>query len=84
MIRSSIICTLEQILLVLSRDGATIDGSWTDNRIYTPDYTLQFTVTHKLMSTVTSSLSLLGSGFQRRTFPFLWVPELSPVSAASF
>jgi hypothetical protein len=24
------------------------------------------------------------SGFQRRTFPFLWVPELSPVSATSF
>jgi hypothetical protein len=22
--------------------------------------------------------ALLGSGFQRRTFPFLWVPELSP------
>jgi hypothetical protein len=30
------------------------------------------------MSTVTSSLPLLGSGFQRRTFIFLWVPEWSP------
>jgi hypothetical protein len=38
------------------------------------DYTLQFTVTHTLMPTVTSSLPLLSSGFQRRTFPFLWVP----------
>jgi hypothetical protein len=28
--------------------------------------------------------SLLGSGFQRRTFPFLWVPELSPASATIF
>jgi hypothetical protein len=36
------------------------------------DYTLQFTVTH------TSSLPLLGSGFQRRTFTILWFPELSP------
>jgi hypothetical protein len=27
---------------------------------------------------------LLGSGFQWRTFPFLWVPELSPTSATSF
>jgi hypothetical protein len=32
------------------------------------DYTLQFTITHTLVSTVTSSLLLLGSGSQRRTF----------------
>jgi hypothetical protein len=40
------------------------------------DYILQFTITHTLllMSTVTPSLPLLGSGFQRRTFPLLWVP----------
>jgi hypothetical protein len=31
-----------------------------------------------------SSLPLLGKGFQRRTFPFLWVPELSSVSDTSF
>jgi hypothetical protein len=36
------------------------------------------------VSTVTSLLPLLGSGFQRRTFFFMWVPELSPASAASF
>jgi hypothetical protein len=54
------------------------------------DYTLQFTVTHArththtLVFTVTSSLPLLGSGFQRRTFAFLWVPELAPASATSF
>jgi hypothetical protein len=29
------------------------------------------------------SLPLLGSGFQRRTSPFLWVPELSPDSVTS-
>jgi hypothetical protein len=39
------------------------------------DYTLHFTITHTLMSTVTSSLLLLGSGFQWRTLP---------ASAASF
>jgi hypothetical protein len=27
---------------------------------------------------------LLGSGFQQRLFPFLWVPELSLASATSF
>jgi hypothetical protein len=49
-------------------------------------YTLQSTITHThiLVSTVTSSLSLLGSGFQRRPLPFLWVTELSPTSATSF
>jgi hypothetical protein len=46
--------------------------------------TLQFTVTNTLMSRVTSSLSLLGSGIQWRTFPFLWIPELSPILATNF
>jgi hypothetical protein len=32
------------------------------------------------MSTVMSSPPFLSSVFQRRTFPFLWVPELSPGS----
>jgi hypothetical protein len=47
------------------------------------DYTLQVTITRTrtLVSTVTP---LLGSGFQRRAFPLLWVPELSPASATSF
>jgi hypothetical protein len=44
-------------------------------------YTLQFTVTHTHTCPVTSSLPLLGSGLQRRTFPFLLgsrtVPGLS-------
>jgi hypothetical protein len=48
------------------------------------DYTLQFTITHTLVSTVTSSLSLLGNRFQRQMFPFLYVSELSPASASSF
>jgi hypothetical protein len=30
------------------------------------------------MFPVTVFPALLGSGFQRRTFPFLWVPEISP------
>jgi hypothetical protein len=48
------------------------------------DYNLQFNITRTLVSTVTSSLPLFGSGFQRRTFPFLRVPKLSPASATSF
>jgi hypothetical protein len=48
------------------------------------DYTLQFTVTYTLVSTVTSSLPLLDSGFQWRTLLFFWLPELSPASAISF
>jgi hypothetical protein len=48
------------------------------------DYTLRVTITHTLVTTVTSSLTLFGSGFQRRTLPLLWVPELSPASATSF
>jgi hypothetical protein len=50
----------------------------------TRDYILQFIITHILVSTVTPSVSLLGNGFQRRTFPFLWVPELPSASATSF
>jgi hypothetical protein len=48
------------------------------------DYNLDFTVTHTLVSTVTSSLPLFGSSFQLHMFPFLWVPELSLASATSF
>jgi hypothetical protein len=48
-----------------------------------PDYTLQFSITHTLVSTVTCSLSLLRSGYQRGRSPFSWVPELSPASATS-
>jgi hypothetical protein len=33
--------------------------------------------THTLVSIVTSSMPLLGNGFQRRTLPFFWVPEIS-------
>jgi hypothetical protein len=39
---------------------------------------------HNILSTVTTSLPLLGSGFQRWMFPFLWVPELFPASGTSF
>jgi hypothetical protein len=39
------------------------------------DYTLLVTITHTLVSTVTPSLSLLGSFFQRRTFPFSGFPN---------
>jgi hypothetical protein len=48
------------------------------------DYVLQFTITDTLVSTLTSSLLLLGSGFQQQMFPFLWVPKLSPALAINF
>jgi hypothetical protein len=48
------------------------------------DYTMQLTITHTLVPTVTSSLPLLGSGFQLRSFPFLRPNELPPASATSF
>jgi hypothetical protein len=81
----------------LSRVWVTVIQFWIDKWIYwTLWYSawLHFTVhyyththththTHTLLSTVTSSLSLLGSGFQRWTFPFLWVPEPSLASATS-
>jgi hypothetical protein len=68
--------------------SVTTDGFWIDVQIYwtldtARDYTLQFNITHTLVSTVTSSLPLLGSGFQRRIFT-VWVPELSPASTTSF
>jgi hypothetical protein len=39
---------------------------------------------NNVSSLLQSPHSLLGSGFQQRTVPFLWVPELSPISATSF
>jgi hypothetical protein len=48
------------------------------------DYTLHFTITHTLVSTVTSALPLLRNSFQQQMFPFFWVSEWSLASAASF
>jgi hypothetical protein len=39
------------------------------------DYTLQFSITHTLASSVTSSMPLLGRGFQRRMFPSSGFPN---------
>jgi hypothetical protein len=79
----------------MSRDRVNVDGFWIVDRIYwtfdtAREYTLQFTITHThththtLVFTITPSLPLLGSGFQRRIFPLLWGPERSPASATSF
>jgi hypothetical protein len=51
-------------------------------------FRLRFTVhyythTHILASTVTSSLPLLGNGYQQKTFRFVWVPEVSPASSSN-
>jgi hypothetical protein len=62
-------------------------GYWIYDLIYwtfTPrDYTLQIAITQTSVLSP-SSLPLLGNGFQRRTFSFLWVSEQSPASATSF
>jgi hypothetical protein len=59
-----------------------IDSVWIGNRI---NWTLNqlvlcSSILQTLVPAVTSSLSLLGSGFQRRGFHFFWIPELSPTS----
>jgi hypothetical protein len=73
----SVPCWILSNSKILSCVWVTIDGFWNNERIYwTVWYSawlhLKFTVT------ITSSLPLLGSGFQRRTFPFLWVPQRVP------
>jgi hypothetical protein len=41
--------------------------------------------THKLsLVSIRIFLPLLGSGFQRQTFSFLWIPKLFPAPDASF
>jgi hypothetical protein len=52
----------------------TVDAVWIGNRIYwtlqhtTRDYTVQITITHRLVFSVTVFTALLGSGFQQWTF----------------
>jgi hypothetical protein len=80
-----------QVLISLC-NWVSVDWFWIDDQIYwTRGYgtSVRFTVhcltcTHPLVSTVTSSLSLLGSSFQQWMFPFLLVPRLSSASGTSF
>jgi hypothetical protein len=70
------------------RDGLTIDGFWIDDSIYCTldtarDYTSHLTITHNSVHSHVFT-AVVGSGFQRRTFPFLWVSELFSASATSF
>jgi hypothetical protein len=70
--------------MILQRDRVNIYGFGLINRFTAyfdraRDYTLQFTV-----SAVTSSLPLLSSSFQWRTFLFLCVSGRSPASATGF
>jgi hypothetical protein len=59
---------------ILSGDRVTVEGVWIGNRIYctlkhtTRDYTLQITVTHRLVFSVTVFTALLDNGFQQWTF----------------
>jgi hypothetical protein len=68
----------------------TIDGVWIGNRIYWPltDRNYALSLIHIFGSSLQHVLSLLSllclhrsfpcNGLQRRIFPLLWVPELSP------
>jgi hypothetical protein len=74
------------------------DGVWIGNWIYwtltlvtinnydslTELHTPKITVSTAHIVFFSLHWPLLGSGFQRPTFPFLWVPELYPASATSF
>jgi hypothetical protein len=79
--------TAENALLLVA-PATIVHGFWIDERIYCILWYsawLHFTVQYcTLVTTVTFSLPLLGSSFQRQTFPFLWVPEDSPAPTASF
>jgi hypothetical protein len=77
-------------LNILSHDRVTIDGVWIV--IGFIEHCSANANSHSQIhySTYFSLLSLLclhqfsGNGFQRRTFPFLWVPELSPCLSYQF
>jgi hypothetical protein len=46
--------------------------------------TIHYSIHLSLLSLLSLHPSFPGNDFQWRTFPFLWVPELSPASATSF
>jgi hypothetical protein len=46
-------------------------------------YNLHITITHRLLFSVTVFSALLGSGFQRQTLPFHWVPQMSTASSTA-
>jgi hypothetical protein len=82
-------------LTVLSLVWVTIDGVWIGDWIYWPltdctelslIHALVFSLQHalSLFSLLCLHQSLLLNGFQRRKFPFLWVPELSPCLSYQF
>jgi hypothetical protein len=62
---------------ILLHVWATIDKVWIGNQMYWTlkhticDYTLQITITYRLVLSATVFTALLGSSFQQRTFPFL-------------
>jgi hypothetical protein len=50
----------------------------------TSDCTSQITILYWLVFSATVFTALLGSGFQRWTFPFFWIPKLPSASVVSF
>jgi hypothetical protein len=62
------------LFYILSHGSVTVDRFWINDTVLflrtACDYTWQFTVMWHVVSTVTPSLLVLGSGFQLRTFPY--------------
>jgi hypothetical protein len=67
-----------QLHFTVHRLTHTLSHSLTHAPFHTPSHTHTHTHsrTHTPVLTTTSSMPFLGRGFQKRMFPFLWVPEM--------
>jgi hypothetical protein len=59
-------------------------SAWLQITVHSYSRARTHTHTQTLVPTVTSSLTFLGSSFQQREFPFLWVPKWFGASATGF
>jgi hypothetical protein len=98
LLRETITVYCENLRKIHCHVIVTIDGVWIGNRIYWPlthvttnNYdsstelpTLNITVTTGHIKYSQFYKPLLRSGFQLRTFLFIWVPELFSASSDSF
>jgi hypothetical protein len=67
------------------RDAVTVDGLWVDGRMYwTFWYSAWIRFSFHCYTPVSTVTAVICSGFQRQTFPFLWVHTGSVASATSY